>query len=173
MCGILHSHYRKNLIMARTASIILTPAERKAQIVELKDLIRMTVNGIKTIVADQKTAIKARAAADKHFEAQRKADCKQRDGEDKLLAKELATHEKKKATLEAQLSALTNDPAFMPVKKVKTTNNLAVGSSNKMPAKVEQSIPTSGSCDDASADKPKRTRRTKAEMEAFRAGAAA
>lgn len=144
--------------MARTASIILTPAERKAQVVELKDLIRMTVNGIKTIVADQKTAIKARVAADKAFEAQRKADCKQRENEDKLLAKELATHEKKKATLEAQLSALINDPAFMPVKKVKV---------------AEQSIPTSGSCDNASADKPKRTRRTKAEMEAFRAGAVA
>ena len=161
MCGILHSHYRKNLIMARTASIILTSAERKAQIVELKDLIRMTVNGIKTIVADQKTAIKARAAADKHFEAQRKADCKQRDGEDKLLAKELATHEKKKATLEAQLSALINDPAFMPVKKVKDA---------VVTSKGEQVVVV---VKDEITDKPKRTRRTKAEMEAFRAGAAA
>lgn len=159
--------------MARTASIILTPAERKAQVAQLKNDIRETVAQIKTIVANEKTTAKSRAASDKAFEAQMKTILKERAADDKAVAKLLAAREKEKATLEAQLSALINDPAFMPVKKVKTTDNLAVGSSNKMPAKVEQSIPTSGFCDDVSVDKPKRTRRTKAEMEAFRAGAAA
>ena len=144
--------------MARTASIILTPAERKAQVVQLKENIRETVAQIKTIVADEKAIDKGGKVAAREFERAIKADIKQRDADSLILIKQRTACEKRKALLEAQLSALINDPAFMPVKKVKV---------------AEQSIPTSGSCDNVSADKPKRTRRTKAEMEAFRAGAAA
>jgi hypothetical protein len=128
--------------MARTNSIILTPAERKAQVVQLKNDIREVTAGIKQIVVDQKATAKLRAA------------------DDKLIIKELTAFEKQKALLEAQLAALVNDPAFMPVKK----NDKAVVTSKGKQVVVVIADST---------DKPKRTRRTKAEMEAFRAGAAA
>lgn len=147
--------------MARTASIILTPAERKAQVAQLKTDIREIAAQIKVVVANEKATAKSRAASDKSFEVQMKAILKQREAEDKAVAKELATHEKKKALLEAQLSALTNDPAFTPVKKVKDA---------VVTSKGEQVVVV---VKDEITDKPKRTRRTKAEMEAFRAGAAA
>lgn len=147
--------------MARTASIILTPAERKAQVAQLKTDIREVTAQIKTVITDEKATAKSRAASDKSFEVQMKAILKQREAEDKAVAKELATHEKKKALLEAQLSALTNDPAFTPVKKVKDA---------VVTSKGEQVVVV---VKDEITDKPKRTRRTKAEMEAFRAGAAA
>ena len=147
--------------MARTASIILTPAERKAQVAQLKTDIREVTAQIKGYISDQKTVNKSRAAVDKAFESQMKAILKERAAEDKDQGKELAAYEKKKALLEAQLSALTNDPAFTPVKKIKDA---------VVTSKGEQVVVT---VSDAPTDKPKRTRRTKAEMEAFRAGVAA
>jgi len=147
--------------MARTASIILTPAERKAQVAQLKTDIREVTAQIKAIVADEKATAKSRAASDKSFEVQMKAILKERAADDKAVAKKLATYEQNKALLEAQLSALTNDPAFTPMKKIKDA---------VVTSKGEQVVVV---VDDVSTDKPKRTRRTKAEMEAFRAGAAA
>ena len=147
--------------MARTASIILTPAERKAQVVQLKEDIREIAAQIKVVVANEKATAKSRTAADKAFEAQMKTILKERAADDKAVAKLLAAREKEKATLEAQLSALINDPAFMPVKKVK---DAVVTSKGEQVVVVVSDVP---------ADKPKRTRRTKAEMEAFRASAAA
>ena len=147
--------------MARTASIILTPAERKAQVVQLKEDIREIAAQIKVVVANEKATAKSRAASDKSFEVQMKAILKERAADDKAVAKKLATYEKNKALLEAQLSALTNDPAFTPVKKVKDA---------VVTSKGEQVVVV---VKDEITDKPKRTRRTKAEMEAFRAGAAA
>ena len=145
--------------MARTASIILTPAERKAQVAQLKTDIRETAAQIKAVLANEKATAKSRAASDKSFEVQMKAILKERAAEDKAVAKELTAADKKKALLEAQLSALTNDPAFKIVKTVTDAAN-----------KNEKVVVT---ITGESTDKPKRTRRTKAEMEAFRAGAAA
>lgn len=147
--------------MARTASIILTPAERNAQVAQLKTDIREVTAQIKTVITDEKATAKSRAASDKSFEVQMKAILKERAADDKAVAKKLATYEKNKALLEAQLSALTNDPAFTPVKKVKDA---------VVTSKGEQVVVV---VKDEITDKPKRTRRTKAEMEAFRAGAAA
>ena len=147
--------------MARTASIILTPAERKAQVTQLKNDIRETVAQIKTIVADEKAIDEGGKAAARKFERAIKADIKQRDADSLILIKQRTVCEKRKALLEAQLSALVNDPAFMPVKKVK---DAVVTSKGEQVVVVVSDVP---------ADKPKRTRRTKAEMEAFRAGAAA
>lgn len=147
--------------MARTASIILTPAERKAQVAQIKEGIKAIAAESKALIADQKTSTKIYTSTIKELETQIKSVYKKRDIEDKAVIKELAMIEKRKALLEARLSALTNDPAFTPVKKVK---NAVVTS------KGEQVVVV---VDDVSTDKPKRTRRTKAEMEAFRAGAAA
>lgn len=147
--------------MTRTASIILTPAERKAQVAQLKEGIKAIAAESKALIADQKASIKTHTATVKVLETQIKSECKQREAEDKAVAKELAMIEKKKALLEAQLSALTNDPAFVPVKKVKDA---------VVTSKGEQVVVV---VKDEITDKPKRTRRTKAEMEAFRAGAAA
>ena len=147
--------------MARTASIILTPAERKAQVAQLKTDIRDIAAQIKNILAEEKAIVKHRVALDKAFELQMKATIKERAAEDKDRAKEVAAYDKKKAFLEAQLSALINDPAFTPVKNVKDA---------VVTSKGEQVVVV---VSDEITDKPKRTRRTKAEMEAFRAGAAA
>lgn len=145
--------------MARTASVILTPAERKAQVAQLKEGIKAIAAESKALIADQKASIKIDTSTIKELETQIKSVCKKRDIEDKAVAKKLATYEKNKALLEAQLSALTNDPAFKIVKTVTDAAN-----------KDEKVVVT---ITGESTDKPKRTRRTKAEMEAFRAGAAA
>ncbi len=115
--------------MARASSIILTKEDKKAKIAELKQSIK-----------DAKLNIKGVATAVKENDKTLAAAVKEHAGVLKALTKEGDGYAKQVATLEAQLSALVNDPS--------------VGA-----APV--------------ADKPVRTRRTKVEMEAARAAAAA
>ena len=100
------------------------------------------------------------AAALKCLEAKIKAEQKSYGANDKATIQQIAVREKDKAVLEAQLSALVNDPSFAPVKNVKV-----------VPFAPDTSAAAADT--DAPVVKAKRTRRTKAEMEAFRASAAA
>lgn len=145
----------------RTSSVILTPVERKAQIANLKSAIREANAQIKAFTKDQNTFAKAHAAALKCLEAKIKAEQKSYGANDKATIQQIAVREKDKAVLEAQLSALVNDPSFTPVKKVK---DAVVTSKGEQVVVVVSDTPVV---------KAKRTRRTKAEMEAFRASAAA
>lgn len=137
--------------MARTPSVILTPAERKAQITELKTLIKNASAQIKALVTDKKVLEKTRTTGIKKLDQQAQQIINQYTADEKILSKELVKIEKSKTTLEAQLSALVNDPT--PMKAV--------------------SVPVDTAPEDAAPVVARRTRRTKAEMEAFRAGIAA
>ncbi len=116
--------------MARASSIILTKEDKKAKIAELKQSIKDVKLNIKGVDTAVKENAKTLAAAVKEHAGVLKALTKEGDG-----------YAKQQATLEAQLSALTND--------------------------------TSVGTAPVAADKPKRTRRTKAEMEAARAAGTA
>ena len=115
--------------MARQSSIILTKEDKKAKLAELSAGIKQGKSIIKNIGVAVKDNDKELAAHTKVHAAEKKQ-----------LDKDLASAEKNLATLEAQKSALQNDPS---------------------------SVATA-----APVEKPKRTRRTKAEMEAARAAAA-
>jgi len=116
--------------MARVSSIILTKEDKKAKIAELRQSIKevkVTIKGVGTAVKENDKTL---AAAVKEHASVLKA-----------LTKEGDNYAKHHATLEAQLSALTNA--------------------------------TSVGTAPVAADKPKRPRRTKAEMEAARAAGTA
>ncbi len=122
--------------MARQSSIILTKEDKKARLAEINEAIKGAKADIKQCTSDLKANDKGLAAATKAHAANAKE-----------IAKNGAAADKQLALLEAQKSALVNDPA-----------------AGAAPAKTVV----------AGAEvKAKRTRRTKAEMEAFRASAAA
>ncbi len=116
--------------MARANSIILTKEDKKAKLAELND-------GIKEL----KTLTKGVGIAVKENDATLKAALKEHAGVAKALEKEVSGYAKQLALLEAQKSALMNEP--VPAPKPTSVLDGAV----------------------------KRTRRTKAEMEAARAAA--
>lgn len=55
----------KEISMSRKPSVVLTPAEKKAALIEAKAVLKAAQAAVKQLVADAKTVAKARAAEDK------------------------------------------------------------------------------------------------------------
>lgn len=60
-----NEHISRSFKMARKPSIVLTPAEKKAALIEAKAVLKAAQAAVKQLVADAKTVAKARAAEDK------------------------------------------------------------------------------------------------------------
>jgi len=128
--------------MARTASIIMSKSDKKAALAEMT----LEIREIKQQIKGADLAIKD---ADKRL----KLATKEHASEVKLIEKDIARYNKALAMLEAQKSALANDPsASAPVVRAATA------------AVVTKPV---------TEVKTRARRRTKAEMEAARAAAAA
>ena len=82
--------------MARSKSVILTPAEKKTVIVDLKGKIKAA-----------KDAVKAVAALNKEVDKKHAAACKTHEGVVKARAKAGETVAKELSKMEAQLASLT------------------------------------------------------------------
>ncbi len=144
--------------MARTPSVVVSPAERKSLIAGLKAQIKAAENQIKTAAKGVAARAKARAAEDKGVVKNLETLAKARLIEDKLIEKAAVAQAKDLATLQAQLIAVENDPAALAAAAIKTAARVT---------------PLVDPIAVAPAAAPvKRHRRTKAEMEAARAVAA-
>lgn len=141
--------------MARTPSVIITPAERKELIAAFKAQIKEVKVDIKAFDVAAKQRVKDRLAEDKAIARADKALQQDRQREDKVAEGYAAARDKSLAILEGKLAALVNQATTPTSKTVPAAASRAAA-----PVNVPVAAPV------------KRTRRTKAEMEAARAAAA-
>jgi len=141
--------------MARTPSVIITPVERIALIFTIKAQIKEIKTDIKDFAIAAKQRVKDRLAEDKAIANADKALQQDRQREDKVAKGYAVARDKSLAILEGKLAALVNQ-ATTPASKPAP----AAASRAATPVNVPVAAPV------------KRTRRTKAEMEAARAAAA-
>ena len=141
--------------MARTPSVIITSAERKELILATKAQIKEVKTDIKNFDIAARQRVRDRLAEDKAIANADKALQQDRQREDKLAEGYAAARDKNLAILEGKLAALVNQ-ATTPASKPAP----AAASRAATPVNVPVAAPV------------KRTRRTKAEMEAARAAAA-
>ncbi len=141
--------------MARTPSVIITPAERKELIAAFKAQIKEVKTDAKAFEVAAKQRIKDRLAEDKAIAKADKALQQDRQREDKVADGYVVSLNKDLVILEGKLAALV-DQATTPAPKA------APAATSRASAPVNAPV----------AAPVKRTRRTKAEMEAARAAAA-
>lgn len=145
--------------MARTPSVIITPAERKELILATKVQIKEVKTDIKDFAIAAKQRVKDRLAEDKAIAKADKALQQDRQREDKLADGYTVSRNKDLVILEGKLAALVNQ-ATTPASKTASAATSRVSAPVNVPVAAPVDSPV------------KRVRRTKAEMEAARAAAA-
>lgn len=143
--------------MARTPSVIITPAERKELIAAFKAQIKDVKADVKAFAVEQNNRIKARIVKDKEIAKAAKELIKDRHIEDQTADKIFTALNKDLAILEGKLAALVGQ-ATTPTPASASKPTPAATSRASTPA--VDTVPV------------KRHRRTKVEMEAARAAAA-